>query len=281
MGSDANAEMREFWNGADSREWVDEAERYDGMLAPFADLLLGAAALGAGDQVLDIGCGNGITTLAAAGLVGDGAATGVDLSAPMLENARARAASGGVANATFTVADAQTDPLGGPYDAAISRFGIMFFADSVAAFTNIRATMAPGARITFACWRTLFENEWVFVPNGALLQHLPAPELPGPDTPGPFRFGEPGSLAGALERAGFTDTSSESVDAPLLVGGPATFDDAFEFMCNNRFARGILGDVTGETRVRALAAMREAVAPFATDEGIRMTGSVWIVHATA
>jgi SAM-dependent methyltransferase len=281
MSSDANAEMREFWNGADSREWVDEAERYDGMLAPFADVLLGAADLGHGDQVLDVGCGNGITTLAAARLIGGGAATGVDLSAPMLENARARAAAGGVANATFTVADAQTDPLGGPYDAAISRFGIMFFADSVAAFTNIRAAMAPGARVTFACWRTLFENEWVLVPNGALLQHLPAPELPDSEAPGPFRFGEPGSLAGVLERAGFTGTSSEAVDAPMLVGGPATFDDAFAFMSNNRFARGILGDATGEPRERALAAMREAVEPFATDEGIRMTGSVWIVHATA
>jgi SAM-dependent methyltransferase len=197
----------------------------------------------------------------------------------MLEVARSRAAAQGAGNARFVVGDAQTDPLGGPYDVAISRFGIMFFADSVAAFTNIRSALVPGGRVAFLCWRPMFDNEWVVVPSVAALEHLPAPEPPPPDAPGPFRFGAEGSLAAALTAAGFRDVTSDAVDDPMLLGGPGSFDEAYEFIAGGGMTRRVLGDAPDEAKTRALAAMRDALVPFATDDGIRMNAAVWLVRA--
>jgi SAM-dependent methyltransferase len=276
-----NEQQREYWNGSDSREWVDDADTYDATLAPFKDLLLAAATPAPGERVLDIGCGNGATTLAAAGLVGDGTALGVDLSAPMLEVARSRAAAGGHRNARFVVADAQIDPLEGPHDVAVSRFGIMFFEDPVAAFRNIRGALKPGGRVAFVCWRAMLENEWLAVPNGALLQHLPPPEPPGPSAPGPFRFCDEGSLSSVLGTAGFTDASAEAVDAPMLVGGPGSIDDALAFVLRSGMARGLLANASDDQRRRATDAARDALVPYQTDRGVELNGAVWVVRAQA
>ena len=287
MTESANADQRDYWNGPDSSEWVVEADRFDAMLAPWGEHVFDAGALAAGERVLDVGCGNGATTLAAAARVGapngdgDGEATGFDISAAMLEVARSRAAAQGAGNARFVVGDAQTDPLGGPYDVVISRFGIMFFADPVAAFANIRSALVPGGRAAFLCWRSMFDNEWVMVPTGAALEHVPAPEPPPPDAPGPFRFGAEGSLAAALTAAGFADVTSDAVDGPMLLGGPSSFDEAYEFIVGGGMTRRVLGAAPDEAKTRALAAMRDALVPFATDDGIRMNAAVWLVRARA
>lgn len=279
MSPEPNAAQREFWNGDESREWVVEADRYDGMLAPFTEIVLGAADLRPDERVLDIGCGNGALALAAARQVPEGAVTGVDISAPMLEIATGRANAAGLDNVAFTLGDAQTDAISGQFDVAISRFGIMFFEDPVVAFTNIRSALAPGARVAFVCWRPMLENEWTAVPAGALLQHVPPPELPPPGAPGPFAFGEAGSLERSLTDAGFVEVRGDAVDAPMLLGGPGTLDDAFGFAARNRISRGFLVDVADDVRERALAAMREAMSAYATDEGVRMNGAIWLVRA--
>lgn len=281
MTESANPEQREYWNGPDSREWVDQADRYDAMLAPYGEVVLDAAALTSGERVLDVGCGNGATTLGAAARVRDGEATGFDISAPMLEVARSRASERGVGNARFTLGDAQTDALGGPYDVAISRFGIMFFADPVAAFANVRSALVPGGRAALLCWRPMIENEWVIVPTAAALEHVPPPEPPPADAPGPFRFAEKGSLAAALTAAGFVDVTGDAVDGPMLLGGPGSFDDAYDFLKGNGITRRVLGDAPDEAKTRALSAMRDALLPFATDAGVRMNGAMWLVRGRA
>ncbi len=117
----------------------------------------------------------------------------------------------------------------------------MFFDDPAAAFTNIRSALAPGGRVVFLCWRPHARERMDPVPAGALLQHVPPPELPPPGAPGPFAFGEAGALEQALTDAGFTDVKGEAMDVPLLLGGPGTFDDAFTFAARNRITRGFLG----------------------------------------
>src|SRR5437879_4211907 len=129
------------------------------MLEPLGRLAIEALALEPGESVLDIGCGTGATTLALADLVGaSGRAVGADVSAPMLEAARRRAS--GRANVAFVEADAQVHAFSG-FDAAFSRFGVMFFADPQAAFRNIARSLRPGGRIAFVCWQPPDRQEWV------------------------------------------------------------------------------------------------------------------------
>ncbi len=130
--SSPNANEIEHWNGDEARHWVAEQDRYDRQPAPFADALLRAAAIGPAERVLDLGCGCGTTTLLAAR---DAASVvGVDISAPMLDQARTRAGAANVTNVRFEQADVQTHSFEpASFDIAISRFGVMFFDDPVAA----------------------------------------------------------------------------------------------------------------------------------------------------
>ena len=146
----ANDEQARHWNSDEASHWVTHQADHDRMLAPFTGMLLDAAMLSPGDRVADVGCGCGATTRAAAQAVAPGPVLGVDLSAPMLAQARADARAAGLANAVFEQADAQVHPFGdGSFDTVISRFGIMFFSDPVAAFANLRRATRPGNRLTF------------------------------------------------------------------------------------------------------------------------------------
>jgi SAM-dependent methyltransferase len=167
----ANTAQAEAWNsGEDVAHWVRNQARYDRMNEPFATLILDAAALGPGGHVLDVGCGCGGTTLAAAGLIAPGQAVGIDLSGPMLARARADAEAAGLGNVAFQQGDAQVHPLGpAGFDTVTSRFGVMFFADPVAAFTDIRSDDArrsrrrhggPCARGRTHCARAAHRRGW-------------------------------------------------------------------------------------------------------------------------
>ena len=136
-----SGDQARYWAEEGGPNWVRDEAVYETMLAPFDAVLLDALAPAAGERVLEVGCGFGATALA---LAGTGAVVhGVDVAPAMVERARERTAAAGVV-AAFTVADAEVDPLGGPYDAVASRFGVMFFADPVAAFANMAAATRPG-----------------------------------------------------------------------------------------------------------------------------------------
>jgi SAM-dependent methyltransferase len=275
---EANAEQREYWNSGDSREWVDEPERYDEMLEPFGVRALEVADVRSGERVLDVGCGNGALTIEAAVGAGDGgSATGIDLSESMLANARARAAERGLENATFVAADAQVAALDGPFDAVISRFGIMFFDDPDAAFANIVGSLGPGGRAALVCWRPVPENQWVTVQAAAVAEHVPLPPDLASDGPGPFRYGDPTALISALRGAGLRDAVAERFDTTLLLGGRGSLDDLMRYIGRNGMTRRLLGDAEPAQRARALDAVREALTPFATPEGVRLGAAAWIV----
>ena len=206
----ANTEQAEHWNtGPGVAHWVANQARYDRMHAPFTALILDAAALRPGGNVLDVGCGCGGTTLAAARLVAPGQALGLDLSGPMLARAQADAEAAGLANAVFQQGDAQVHPLEpATFDTVISRFGVMFFADPVAAFANIRSATRPGGRLVFACWQPLAANQWMLVPGAALAEHLPPPAPAPADGPGMFAFADPDRLRPILAAAGWRTSRS-------------------------------------------------------------------------
>ena len=274
----ANIEQAEAWNNEEGQHWAAHQNRYDAMSGAFTEHLLGAAAITETDTVLDIGCGNGQTTRLAAQRASRGRAVGLDLSAPMLERAAATAAGEGIANVTFEQGDAQVQPLpSAAFDVAISRFGVMFFADPVAAFANVGAAIRPGGRLAFVCWQDLARNEWLMVPAGAALAFVELPDLGGPGAPGPFSLAEPDRIEAILGDAGFADVHVDSVDAPMRLGADAA--DAVEFLRGTGMARALLDKADPPTVARALDAVGEALRPHEQADGLYLTGTAWLVTA--
>jgi SAM-dependent methyltransferase len=275
-----NAGQAEYWNADEARHWVDEAGAYDRMLGPFATRLLDAASIGHDEAVLDIGCGTGTTTCEAARSAPGGHAVGLDISRAMIEAARARASREDLTNAGFEVGDAQTrlfDP--GSVDVVMSRFGVMFFDDPVAAFANIRSSLRDDGRLVFVCWQDLIANEWMAVPGMAASQHVPLPTPGPPGSPGPFSLGDADHVRTVLSTAGYHDITIDPIDESMLLGGGGSAEQATTFLRNTGMGRALFSDAPKEDVEKAIAAVETALEPFVTPEGVRMGAAGWLVHA--
>ncbi|WIY03496.1 class I SAM-dependent methyltransferase [Amycolatopsis mongoliensis] len=262
-----NTAQAEAWNGYEGEHWASHAERYDAVNNGFNDYVLDR--VGPDDRVLDIGCGNGrLTRLAAARAR---SATGVDLSGPMLATARARAA--GVPNVTFEQGDVQVYPFAeGGFDLAVSRFGVMFFADPVAAFANVRRALSRGGRLAFLCMTALSGTDLGRV-FGALAEYLPQPT--GPDGSGPTSFANPERTTAVLTEAGFEDVACTRVEADQVWGRDVP--DAARFIGDWGPVRHHLGMVDDATATKAKEALTAALEPFAGPDAVRLRGTAWLV----
>ncbi len=283
-----NASQAAHWNGEESSHWVTHADRYDAMLGPLGALLLAGADLQAGQRVLDVGCGNGAVTLDAGRAVGStGRVLGADLSNPMSALATRRAEAAGLPQVTFTVADAQTQPFAaGSFDRIISRFGVMFFDDPVAAFTNLRRSLSSQGSITFLCWQDLFVNDWMIVPGAAAATVLGMPnaEPNGEGGPGPFSLANTDLINALLIDAGFSTVQLTSAEALLPIGSGATADaaadQAADFLLGTGLGKAMFDGASEEDTAKALEAVRESITPHYADGAIRLTGRAWLVRAS-
>lgn len=281
-GAEGNAVQAEAWNGDEGQYWVEHRDRHEAMQRRFTPRLLEAANITRDSRVLDIGCGCGATARAAARQAVDGDVLGVDLSGPMLSEARRLAREEEVEGVRFEQADAQTYPFtDGAFDVVLSRFGVMFFADPQVAFSNIARALRAGGRLAFLCWRSLGENEFLTVPFGAIARHVPLPELGGPEDPGPFSLADPDRIRGLLSGAGFAAITIEPVSEPMVMG--TDVDDVMAYQLGTPMARSMLAKVTDEaTNQKAAAAMealREALSPHQGPDGIELDGADWLITA--
>ncbi|MEO0982752.1 MAG: class I SAM-dependent methyltransferase [Pseudomonadota bacterium] len=273
----ANQDQIDFWNGEAGERWTEHADALDQMLSPFIPAVLSAARLKPGEQVLDVGCGAGALTMAAAAATG--AAHGVDVSKPLIGLARKRADES-ASPARFDIADASAWRPEAPMDVLVSRFGVMFFDEPVAAFQNLAQAIAPGGRLAFACWRSLAENEWVSVPLGAILPMLPEPPAPPPPgAPGPFAFGDRVRVEDILDEAGWTNIVVEPWDGAIAPPGRTVAETA-RFMLEI----GPLGRLIAEAELETdpvLARVAEVLEGMAGGDGdVAMNGAAWIVQAS-
>src|SRR5205823_5242305 len=242
----------------------------DAQIGPLGHRAMDRAGIAPGERVVDVGCGCGDTTITLGGRVGpQGLVVGIDISAPMLARAVEAARAAGVANVRFENADAQTHRFPpAAFDVVYSRFGVMFFIDPVAAFTNLRAALRPGGRLAFVCWQMLRQNPWLLLPLQAAAQHLTLPLPPAPDAPGPFSFADPERVREILSRAGFDRIVFEELRAALTVGGGGTVDQAVRFLTEG------VGPVSSVLR-EADPALRPRVAADTTTRSRRGIRSIW------
>jgi SAM-dependent methyltransferase len=225
-GSRPNAAQWKNWNEVSGPKWVRAAAVMEQRLAPVNDLLLRHAAPRPGEQVLEIGCGTGATTRLLADAVGaTGGVLGVDISAPMLALAEGRLAEAGAGQARLLAADAQIHPFpAATFDLALSRFGVMFFAEPIAAFKNIAAALKPGARLVFAAWAGIEANPHWQAPYAIALRHLGPPKPRPQRSPGPLAFSDPEYVREILAAAGFDSIAVTA--APVTLAGRSAAAEA-------------------------------------------------------
>jgi SAM-dependent methyltransferase len=194
----------------------------------------------------------------------------------MLGRARELAVAEELTNLVFEQGDAQVRTfVSASFDVAISRFGVMFFADPVAAFRNVGGALRPGGRLAFVCWQDLSRNEWLLVPVSAALEHVPMPDLGSPGAPGPFSFAEPNHIQEVLGSAGFESVVVTALDGQIRLGDDA--NDAMAFLRETSMARVLLGKADQAATTRALDAVTEALRAHEAPEGLYLDGAAWLV----
>jgi SAM-dependent methyltransferase len=262
-----NASERDFWSGPSGRSWITYEDEQDTFLHEAATCVLHEATPGRGDRILDIGCGTGALSILAAGAVGpEGRVLATDISEPLLGRTARRAAD--LPQVSTHLADAQTTdwPETG-FDFAISRFGVMFFADPPAAFANIARALKPGGRMVFAAWAPAADNPYWSIPPRRAGERLGFPPRTEPDTPGPMGLSTLPLAIDRLRAGGLTDVEGRAVTLSLRHPGgiKAAADLSVRVGAGRRVINVMGGTEEDEAAIRA--AIESDYASFAAPDG--------------
>jgi SAM-dependent methyltransferase len=256
---------------------VTFADLFDAEAGLHYERFRAAAGVGSRDRVLDIGCGTGQSTRDAARAAVDGSALGVDLSEPLLELARRRSDEEGLRNVTYQQADAQVHRFPpAHFDLCISRFGTMFFADPVAAFTNIGRALRPGARLVLLVWQHRDRNEWSTAAFQAITGS-PAPSTPAASGQHPFSLADPTVAERILTASGFAEVSFADVHEPVFYGPDSA--TAYQFVLGLRDTRDLLAKLDAAQAEQALQRLRATLAEHETGDGVLFDARTWIITA--
>jgi SAM-dependent methyltransferase len=277
-----NKDQAAFWTEL-AATWAELEQELEIIAGPPGRLAIDGLDLSAGERVLDVGCGTGGTTVELASRVTpSGEVIGADIAEGMLDRARERAASLGLRHVSFVHADVQATDLGTHrFDAAFSRFGVMFFTDPVAAFSNVHRSLRPGGRLSFVCWQSVLANEWMLIPGAAVASVVGVPpQMPGPGEPGPFSLADPQRVESILKAAGF-DAIDVRVHDDSVVLTEADIPARARASLRTGAGREALRDADDDTKARALAAVEDAMRSRLEDGQARLSRGVLLVRATA
>lgn len=276
------SEFVDFWNEILVPKFVRFKHILVGGLSRHSEQIFPTLKVATGDRALDVGCGFGDTAIELAMRVGPtGSVLGIDCCEGFLDFGRKDAARLGLQNIKFVEGDVQTYPFPPTYDFCFSRFGTQFFENPVAGLRNMRRALKPGGVMTMIVWRTIADNPCLGLPKKIILEYLPPPGDDGRSCgPGPFSMADQPMVTKQLQIAGYTDIEFERVDAPMMVG--RNLDDAIDF----QLALGPAGEIYREAGDKAkqrheqiIAAMKAALVPHVTPEGIVLDSSSWKITA--
>jgi SAM-dependent methyltransferase len=276
----------ESWSGERAARWVRQSAGIERQLAPVSVELLAAAAIAPGEAVLDVGCGTGPTTREAARAAGAaGRVTGLDLSGDMLATAASVPTEAGSAPLDWLQADgsAWSPPEPAAYDVVMSRFGVMFFSDPLAAFTNFARATKPGGRLAIAVWARRQESEVFEVPLQAAVRALDrcgASADPPADDEGPYSLHDPAATERLLTRAGWTGVSQTTHDLTLVFAGGAAPREAAEASLDFGPTRVVTAGADEDTKAAVVAEVTDAFASRVDADGhVALGGRIRIVQA--
>lgn len=273
----ANLEQAAAWDGPEGDHWTEHAERYERTTRRHRDRLLRAELLSPDDDVVDIGCGTGALTRAAAGRAPQGSTLGIDLSRRMIERARDLTTAERITNARFEQADAEVHAFDrSSADAVISSFGAMFFGDPVRAFVNLTHTLRPGGRLGLLVWRALARNEWVSAIRDALAAGRSLP-VPPPGAPGPFALADADHVRDLLQRSGLVNIELQPVDEVMDFGADA--EQAHAFISEMGIVHGLTEDLDAATKADAFDKLRATLSASETPDGVLFDSSAWLITA--
>ena len=279
--SEVNKNQRDFWSGKGGDIWVERQNAMDTMLSPLGEAALNKLNFSNQENVLDIGCGCGNTTFNIAKRIAPhGKVTGLDISVPMLKKAKESAEEMSLTNAFFNCVDIQTDNLGEEvYTAAYSRFGVMFFEDSVIAFRNINKSLISGASLSFVCWQSPTLNPWqsLFVQEVKKFIDLPSPP---PRSPGPFAFKESEYVTSILEESDFQNIKIEGHEAEVnMFSGRSLSDSVKDYISINPVVSEMLKDSPEEQKTEIINSAIDAFSPYYSEKGLMFPSATWLVTA--
>lgn len=214
--TETNRAQAEYWASAAGHKWIEHENALDTAMAGMLERVLETAAITENDRVLDIGCGTGASTLEAAKRAPSGKVLGVDISEPLLDRARSRSKAERLNNVSFLLADAQTHNFSGKvFDVLVSRIGMSFFSDTVAALENLASSMRTGGRMVFVSWASADKNPWFHIPKDVSERRLGIPPRSEPTAPGPTAFQDADRVADLMKQAGLTNIAAQPVDIVL------------------------------------------------------------------
>ena len=279
--SEVNKNQKEFWSGKGGDIWVERQNAMDTMLSPLGEAALNKLNFNEEENVLDIGCGCGHTTLNIAKRIGpSGNVTGLDISEPMLKRAKESALEMSITNTLFKCVDVQTEDLGDQiYSAAFSRFGVMFFEDSIAAFKNINKSLISGGYLSFVCWQSPAVNPWqsLFIQEVKKFLDLPSPP---PRSPGPFAFMESEYVSSILEESKFQDITIEGHEAEVnMFSGRSLSDSVKDYISINPVVTQMLKESSENQIAEIVNSGIEAFSPYYSEKGLIFPSATWLVTA--
>lgn len=281
--TEPNAQQIEYWNALSGPKWVDFADTIDAQLEPIGFAAMDRASVAEGERVLDVGCGCGQTSVELGRRVGAaGEVLGVDVSGPMLADARARAGRTGRAHVRFVQADAQVHAFEpGRFDLLFSRFGVMFFDDPVAAFGNLRGALSRAGRLCFVCWQEIGRNPWMAAPALSAARFVELPARPPEGSPGPFAFADAAAVGSMLSAAGFRDVVHHSLEGETEIGRSQPLPEIVAFMLQMGPAGAALRQSSEDVRARAMSAAIEDLSAAYRDGAVRLPYAAWVFEARA
>ena len=265
-----------MWDGPAGEHRLTHADQDDNEVSRHDERMRAAARVSLTDQVLDVGCGTGQSTRDAGRAAAAGSVLGVDLSARMLERARLLTEEQGLSNVRYRRADAQAHRWApGRFDLLISRFGVMFFTDPVAAFTNLGRALRPGARLVLLVWQDYDRNEWAVTIRRSIAG--PGAAAPAAGAAEPFSLGDPAVVRDILGAAGFAGVSFAGVHEPVYYGQDAAAAD--DYIRGFRMTRDAIAELDPAGQARARDRLRAAVAAHETSQGVLFDSRAWIITA--